>query len=720
MAVSREQFVRQLSGSGLLSAEEILAIEKDLPSIPSPDKTQTLARQLVNAGRLTEYQARRIRNGQGKGLVLGEYTILEKIGAGGMGEVFKARHRRMKRIVALKILPPNLLDSHAAVKRFQREIEAVARLEHPNIVTAYDAGCAEGTHFLVMQFVEGTDLAALVKHRGQLPVEQAVDYILQAAVGLQYAHARGVIHRDLKPSNLLLGSNNELKILDLGLARLLAGRPTDDSDDADALTGADQVMGTVDYMAPEQALDTHHADHRSDIYSLGCTLYCLLIGRPPYREDTPLKKILAHREQPVPSLRAARAEVPQPLDMVFRQMIAKQPQDRQQSISEVIDALRACRCCGAPPVVAAGLSASAVPAPPRQVPPPPPVDAAARRQPVTVDDDTIDGRTHVKIDTTVVRKHSAAGPGGRPMLAAGILGGAVLLLFAVVLLIALGRPQQPGARAPRAPKPPAPAGPPAQTIPARDIPTAAKVRAEPAEPAVLIDHTTSGPSAASTQQQPVYAFEDLRDFLFSRVKTSHGRYAERMLYTEIATTLENGQTGTWEIGTGMTVDGRPYEIAVRQGAWFAKQLSAEEVAQRGVGPSNVVRTLDKLWKLPVCQLATLSQAEVRTATSKSGELAVIGRVYCQSGSSQPIEHLALVFECPSGDGSAMADFYQHLQMLQLSSGWIEVFRPVHKKVDLEHGGRFFLMGFVGTPKAGFYRLSNELVWIREPAEDRQE
>jgi len=716
MAISPEQFVRQLSDSGLLSAEEILAFKKDLPSIRSPDETETLARQLVHAGRLTEYQSWRIRNGRGKGLILGEYTILEKIGAGGMGEVFKARHRRMKRIVALKILPPKLLDSHAAVKRFQREIEAVARLEHPNIVTAYDAGCAEGTHFLVMQYVEGTDLAVLVKRRGQLPVEQAVDYILQAAVGLQYAHARGVIHRDLKPSNLLLGSNNVLKILDLGLARLLAGRPTGDADDADALTGADQVMGTVDYMAPEQALDTRHADHRSDIYSLGCTLYCLLIGRPPYRADTPLKKILAHREQPVPSLCAARAEVPQPLETVFRKMVAKQPQDRQQSISEVIESLRACVRAKAPGILAAGSSASAAPAPPRQVPPPPPLDAAARREPATVDDDTIDRLTHVKIDTTVARKHPAS-PAGRPMLAAGILGGSVLLLFVVVLLIALGRPQQPGARAPGSPKPSAPAGPPAQTLPARNIPTAAK---KPAELPVLIDHTTSGPSAAPARQQPVYAFEDLRDFLFSKVRTSRGRYAERMLYTEIATTLENGQTGAWEIGTGMTVDGRAYEIAVRQGAWFAKQLSAEEVAQRGIGPANVVRTLDKLWKLPVCQLATLSQAEVRTATSKSGELAVIGRVYCQSGSSQPIEHLALVFECPSSDGSAMADFYQHLHMLQLSSGWLEVFRPVNEKVGLEHGGRFFLMGFIGTPKAGFYRLSNELVWIREPAKDRQE
>ena len=345
MALSSEQFLRQVVASELLTAEEIAAIVAALPEERRASEGEQMARELVRQKKLTRYLAEQIYSGKGKTLVLGNYVVLDKLGQGGMGVVLKAEHKRLKRLVALKVMSANIVKTPDALKRFHREVEAAAKLRHPNVVATDDADEAKGTHFLVMEYVEGTDLSALVKKQGTLSVEQSVQCIIQAARGLEFAHSQGVVHRDIKPANLLLDSKGTVKILDMGLARIEG-----DSGSQGELTSTGAVMGTVDYMAPEQALSTKHADARSDIYSLGVSLWYLLIGRCVYDGDTLMSKLLSHRDSPIPSLREFNTEVPESIDLVFRKMVAKKPADRYQTMTEVIRDLEACQSGSAPHV----------------------------------------------------------------------------------------------------------------------------------------------------------------------------------------------------------------------------------------------------------------------------------------------------------------------------------------------------------------------------------
>lgn len=313
------------------------------------------ARALVERRWLTAYQANRLLQDRGRELLLGSYVLLEKLGEGGMGTVYKARQRGLGRVVAVKVIRKDRLANEQAVKRFQREIRAAAALDHPNIVHALDADEIDGSHILVMEYVEnGCDLFRWVtKERGPLPVDEACEYIRQAALGLQHAHERGLVHRDIKPQNLLLqiadgrlpidqstiGNRQSaiIKILDLGLARLSEAEAAGES--ITTLTHEGVVMGTLDYMAPEQAMDSHHADTRADLYSLGCTFYFLLTGRAPFPGGDVMSKLLKHRmDEPAP-IQKYRADVPDAVVAIVRKLMAKRPEDRYQTPAQLVQAL---------------------------------------------------------------------------------------------------------------------------------------------------------------------------------------------------------------------------------------------------------------------------------------------------------------------------------------------------------------------------------------------
>jgi hypothetical protein len=324
------------------SAEPFATVVRGLPLTPgqatAADEvlaacpTEQVPGELIRREVLTAYQARMILAGRAAELTIGRYALLDELGGGGMGQVFKARDTAMDRLVALKVIRPDLLAGPSAVLRFQQEVKAAARLAHPNIVRAYDAGTSDGRHYLVTELVVGSDLGRELARRGALPPGEACEFARQAALGLQHAYEHGLTHRDVKPSNLLLSAADRVvKVTDFGLARL--------GDAGGGLTAAGSVFGTPDYIAPEQASSATAADIRSDVYSLGCTLYHFMTGEVPFPGDTAMAKLVAHATQEPLSLDDSCPGVNPALAAVVRRMMAKNPADRYATPRDAADAL---------------------------------------------------------------------------------------------------------------------------------------------------------------------------------------------------------------------------------------------------------------------------------------------------------------------------------------------------------------------------------------------
>ncbi|MGL4549623.1 MAG: serine/threonine-protein kinase [Gemmataceae bacterium] len=330
---SAEQFLGLLRKSGLADTAEM----EDFLCHPGalPDTAEGVAARLERDGLLTGFQARQLLQGKWRNFILGKYKVLRPIASGGIGRVLLAQHTAMSRLVALKVLPARSAEDAATVLRFRREGRAVASLDHPNIVRAYDMGQEGGLFYIALEYIEGQSFGQLLKQHGAFPVAVAAECVRQTATGLQHAHEAGWVHRDIKPDNLLLTPSGVVKVLDLGLARSLF----DPDDQLTQSHDARHILGTLDYLAPEQISRSADVDGRCDVYSLGATFYALLTGGPPFGTGVVAQKLLSHLIQDARPVRSLRPEVPTAVAAVLRRMMAKDPAARYQTPAEVAEAL---------------------------------------------------------------------------------------------------------------------------------------------------------------------------------------------------------------------------------------------------------------------------------------------------------------------------------------------------------------------------------------------
>lgn len=338
LPAATETFLKNLESSHLLTKEQVAKLRDRTQGEGEPRTPQELAKRLVERKQLTRWQAQQLLAGRTR-LFLGKYKLLECLGKGGMGTVFRAEQPPMGRSVALKVMSKELLKNSAAVNRFMREIRSAGALNHPHIVSAYDAAQEGDTHFLVMECAEGRSLRDILAEKKQLPVEWACECARQTALALQHATERGMVHRDIKPANLIVGIDGAtgkpmVKVLDFGLARMKS-----ETHDTSQLTHTGQILGSPDYIAPEQAQNTKTADIRSDIFSLGCTLFEMLTGQVPFGGNSVMEKLMARVYQAAPRVSSLRPDVPPALDAVVARMLTREPEGRYQRPLELLAAL---------------------------------------------------------------------------------------------------------------------------------------------------------------------------------------------------------------------------------------------------------------------------------------------------------------------------------------------------------------------------------------------
>jgi len=333
---SVEELLGLIRKSGIIDEQHLNNyLSRPKFAVGLPGEVQDFLDIMIRDGMLTNFQAEQYLLGKSRGFVIGKFKLLERVGVGGMGQVFLCEHSETKKRLAIKVLPPSKADQPAALGRFQREARAAAALEHPNVVRTHEIDQDGNLHFIVMDYIDGSNLMEMVQNFGAMSVDRAVSYARQVAAGLDYAFRSKIIHRDIKPGNVLVDRKGVARILDMGLARIL----TDHADQLTMKYDDKIVLGTADYVAPEQVANSHSVDGRADIYALGATLYFLLAGHPPFPTGTVSQKLLWHRTKEPTPIRAIRPEVPEGLAAVLSKMMAKDPKARYQTPAQVVVAL---------------------------------------------------------------------------------------------------------------------------------------------------------------------------------------------------------------------------------------------------------------------------------------------------------------------------------------------------------------------------------------------
>lgn len=404
---STEELLDLVRRSGLLDERRLTAYLEGRESDGGlPSEPKLAADELVRDALLTTFQAEQFLLGKWKGFTIGKYKILERVGIGGMGQVFLCEHTLMRRRVAIKVLPPAKAEHPSALGRFYREARAAGALEHRNIVRTHDIDQDGDLHFIVMEFVDGSNLLDVVKRFGPMQVARAADYARQVALGLDYAFRNGIIHRDVKPGNVMIDRHGTARILDMGLARFY-------QDQTDLLTvkyDDKVVLGTADYIAPEQIINSHKVDVRADVYSLGATLYFLLAGHPAFPTGSVSQKLICHRTKDPAPIRSVRPEIPEGLAAVVAKMMAKDPDRRYQSPAEVVAALEMWVPAEVPlpdpreiPQLCPAAAGTCPAAPPGIEPSSTQTDALSRGQPRVAFGDRTGGRSSSRVEVLLPR-----------------------------------------------------------------------------------------------------------------------------------------------------------------------------------------------------------------------------------------------------------------------------------------------------------------------------
>ncbi|HWY87236.1 MAG TPA: serine/threonine-protein kinase [Gemmataceae bacterium] len=324
MAEAAEAFLKSVLRSGLLDKTQLQDALRSFPK-DRADKAQELAKHLIQAGKISRFQAHKLLAGITLGLRLGPYLIQTPIGRGGMGAVYLASDIRNGQHLAIKVLPPKRARAEERyLARFQREMELSQKVSHPHIALTHEAGMSQGVYFIAMEYIPGQSLYRLVVTQGPLSVPRAAHLFAEVASALEHAHNLGLIHRDLKPSNIMVTPNDHAKVLDLGLA-IMEGEV---SENVEVIGGRGYVLGSIDYMAPEQTLDSTQVDGRSDLYAVGCVLFFALTGKPPFPEGSAKDKVSAHRRREPDAVQLANRGIPEAFAKLVLRLLEKKPEDR--------------------------------------------------------------------------------------------------------------------------------------------------------------------------------------------------------------------------------------------------------------------------------------------------------------------------------------------------------------------------------------------------------